>query len=190
MNPKVDAYIDRSNKWPAEMRALRSILKDCGLTEEMKWGKPCYVHEGTNIAIMQEMNAFLALMFFRGALLKDPGKLLFEQGPNTRLARRMQFTSVGEIDRLGKVIKAYVTDAVRVEADGVQGPPASKLVLVDELQQRLERDKRLGAAFEALTPGRQREYNLHISSAKQSATRVARIAKCAGKILEGKGFRE
>jgi uncharacterized protein YdeI (YjbR/CyaY-like superfamily) len=190
MNSKVDAYMKRSTKWPEEMSAVRAILLDCGLTEEMKWGKPCYSHEGVNIVIIQEMKAFLSLMFFKGALLSDPQHVLVEQGPNSRSARRMEFTSVGDITRARKVIRAYVKEALRVEADGLQLDPRPKLVLVEELQQRLQRDNRLKTAFEALTPGRQREYNLHFAAAKQSSTRLARIDKFAGKILSGKGFRD
>lgn len=190
MNQKVDAYINRSTKWPEEIRALRSILLDCGLTEEIKWGKPCYSHEGANICILQEMKAFLSLMFFKGALLSDPQHVLVEQGPNSRSARRMEFTSIGEVSRLSKVIKAYVKDALRVEADGLRLGPRPELVLVDELQERLAQDRRLRAAFEALTPGRQREYNLHFGAAKQASTRLSRIDKCARKILAGKGFRD
>jgi uncharacterized protein YdeI (YjbR/CyaY-like superfamily) len=190
MNSKVEAYIMRSTKWPAEMRALRPILLDCGLTEELKWGKPCYAHEGANIAILQEMNAFLALMFFKGAQLSDPKHVLVEQGPNSRSARRIEFASVGDVERLGRVVKSYVSEALRIEAEGLKLAPAPQLVLVDEFLQRLARDNRLKSAFEALTPGRQREYNLHFSAAKQSSTRRARIDKFAPKILAGKGFRD
>lgn len=190
MNPKVDAYIKRSTKWPQEMQALRTILLGSGLTEELKWGKPCYSHEGANIVILQEMKAFLSLMFFKGALLKDPQNLLVEQGPNSRSARRMEFTSVADVTRLGKVVKAYVKEALHIEAQGVQLGPRPELLLVEELQQRLAREPRLKKAFEALTPGRQREYNLHFAGAKQSSTRLARIDKCVSKILDGKGFRE
>lgn len=190
MHQKVDAYIERSMKWPEEMSALRSILLGCGLTEEMKWGKPCYSHEGAHIVILQEMKAFLSLMFFKGALLSDPQLVLVEQGPNSRSARRMEFTSVADVSRLSKVVKSYVEEALRVEADGLQLGPKPQLVLIDELQHRLARDPRLNTAFEALTPGRQREYNLHFSAAKQSSTRLAWIDKFVGKILDGKGFRD
>jgi uncharacterized protein YdeI (YjbR/CyaY-like superfamily) len=190
MNTTVDAYIARSQKWPEEMAALRSILLAAKLTEDVKWGKPCYSHDDKNIAIMQEMKNFLALMFFKGALLGDPEGVLVDQGPNSRSARRIEFRTVDDVLRLGATVKAYVAEAVDVERSGREVGPAPELVLVDELQARLDAGPALKAAFESLTLGRQREYNLHISSAKQSATREARIDKCAEKILAGKGFRD
>ena len=190
MNAKVDAYIKRSEKWPAEMTDLRPILRGCGLTEEIKWGKPCYSHEGSNIAIVQEMKEFLALMFFKGALLNDPGGVLEEQGPNSRSARRMRFTSVGDVARLSDTITAYVHEAIDVEKSGREVGPAPELVLVEELQKRLDHEPVLKAAFEALTPGRQREYNLYFSDAKQATTREARVEKYTKKILNGRGFRD
>ncbi len=190
VNAKVDAYVERSERWPAEIAALRSILLDAGLTEEIKWGKPCYGHDGSNIAIVQEMKNFLALMFFKGALLDDPEGVLVEQGPNSRSARRIEFTSVDDVTRLAGTIVAYVDEAIDVEAAGLEVAPAPELVLVDELRHRLDEDPELKAAFEALTPGRQREYHLHISGAKQAATREARVEKYVAQILAGKGFRD
>ncbi len=190
MNPKVDAYIDRSEQWPDEMTALRPILLKCGLTEDIKWGKPCFSHDGTNIAIMQEMKDFLALMFFKGALMNDPAGVLESQGPNSRSALRMCFRSVADVKRLTKTVKAYIADAIDVEAAGLEVGPAPEVVFVTELQERLDTDKKFKTAFEALTPGRRREYNLHIGEAKQAATRVSRVEKCAPKILAGKGFRD
>ncbi len=189
-NPKVDAYISRSTKWPAEMAELRPILLGCGLTEEIKWGKPCYSHQGHNIVIIQEMNDFLALMFFKGALLRDDGAILKEQGPNSRSALRVEFTSVSQIATLATTLRAYLGEAVDVAVAGLEVGPAPEVVFVDELQQRLDVDRAFRAAFEALTPGRQREYNLHFSSAKQATTRATRVDKCAPKILAGKGFRD
>ncbi|MEO6652488.1 MAG: YdeI/OmpD-associated family protein [Ilumatobacteraceae bacterium] len=190
MNPDIDAYIRRTDKWPDEVAALRSVLLACGLTEEIKWNKPCYSHEGRNIAIMQEMNDFLALMFFKGALLKDPESVLVDQGPNSRSARRLEFTSVADVAARAKTVGAYVAEAIEVEDAGLEVGPPPELVLADELRQRLDGDPAMQAAFEALTPGRQREYNLYISGAKQSATRESRIDTYADKILEGKGFRD
>jgi uncharacterized protein YdeI (YjbR/CyaY-like superfamily) len=189
-NPKVDAYIGRSQKWPAEMLELRALLLGCGLAEEIKWGKPCYSHDGRNIAIMQEMNDFLALMFFKGALLGDSAGILKSQGPNSRSALRVEFTSVGEVAKLAKTLRSYVREAIDVEDAGLTVGPAPDVVFVDELQQKLDADRAFRSAFEALTPGRQREYNLHFSGAKQAATRHARIEKCAPQILAGKGFRD
>ena len=189
-NPKVDAYIERSEMWPEEMTRLRQVLLRCELTEDIKWGKPCYSHDGKNIVIMQEMKEFLALLFFKGALLKDPEGVLQEQGPNSRSALRVQFTSVEDVARLAKTVKAFVAEAVDVEAAGLNVGPAPEVVFVAELQHRLDNDKGFRSAFEALTPGRQREYNLHFSDAKQAKTREARVEKYAQKILDGKGVRD
>ena len=186
----VDTYISRTEQWPAEITALRRILLASGLTEATKWGKPCYSHDGANIVIVQEMKNFLALMFFKGALLSDPAGVLRAQGPNSRSARRIEFTSVDDVERLAGVVTEYLEEAIAVEEAGLEVEPAPELVLVDELQHRLDENPELKAAFEALTPGRQREYHLQISSAKQSATRERRIDKFVPKILAGKGFRD
>lgn len=190
METNVDAYIERSDQWPDEMRALRSVLLDCGLTEEIKWGKPCYGHDGTNIAIMQEMKGFLALMFFKGALLEDPLGVLKEQGPNSRSAKRFELTSVDDVTRLAGTIRDYVEEAIDIERAGLEVEPAPEPTFVEELQQRLDEDTEFRTAFTSLTPGRQREYNLYFSDAKQASTRVGRIDKYAPKILAGKGFRD
>jgi len=190
VNPKVDAYIARSERWPQEMTRLRDVLLGCGLTEELKWGKPCYAHGGANIAIIQEMKDFLALMFFKGALMEDPEGILEEQGPNSRSALRIRFTSPADVERLAGTLPDYVAEAIRVEEAGLEVGPAPDLALAEELQQRLDGDPDLAAAFEALTPGRQREYNLHISEAKQSSTRAARVEKHVDRIREGKGLRD
>ena len=190
MNLKVDAYIKRPEKWPAEMATLRPVLLKCGLTEDIKWGKPCFSHEGKNILIMQEMKEFLALMFFKGALLADPAGVLEEQGPNSRSALRMCLRSVADVKRLTGTIKAYVAEAIDVEEAGLEVGPAPAVVFAVELQARIDQDTKFKTAFEALTPGRQREYNLHIGEAKQATTREGRVEKCAPKILAGKGFRD
>lgn len=190
MNPNIDAYIERSDKWPDEIAELRRVLLACGLTEEIKWGKPCYSHEGRNIAILQEMNDFLALMFFKGALLKDPKGVLVDQGPNSRSARRIEFTSVDVVAALSRTVTAYVAEAVDVEDAGLEVGPAPELVLVEELQNRLDQVPALRAAFDGLTPGRRREYNLYVASAKRTSTRESRVDKYTQKILDGKGFRD
>ena len=190
VNPEVDAYIERSHKWPEEMTGLRPILLSCGLTEQIKWGKPCYTHGGKNIAILQEMNDFLALMFFKGALLKDAEGVLEEQGPNSRSARRIRFTSVDDVVRLAETVRAYVDEAVDVEEAGLEVAPAPELVVVAELRHRLDQDPGFRTAFEALTPGRQREYHLYFSGAKQASTREARVDKCLPRILDDKGLRD
>ena len=190
MNPEVETYIRRSEKWPEEMAALRPILLSCGLTEDMKWRKPCYSHGRRNIVILQEMKEFLALMFFKGALLNDSEGVLEEQGPNSRSARRIRFTSVEDVSRLTDAVRAYIDEAIDVEESGQKMGPPPELVLVAEAQSRLDKYAALAAAFEALTPGRQREYNLYFSSAKQAKTRAARVEKYAQKILDGKGYRD
>ena len=185
----VDEYLVRSEQWPDVIRALRPVLLGCGLAEDIKWGKPCYTHDGRNILILQEMKDFLAVMFFKGALLNDPDGVLREQGPNSRSARRMQLTSADQVAAGAGTIAAYVAEAIAVEDAGLSVPEA-ELVLVDELQLRLEEDAALGAAFAALTPGRQREYDLYVRDAKKSETRVSRIEKCVDRILDGKGLRD
>lgn len=188
--PDVDAYIKGSKRWPAEMRSLRPILLRSGLTEAIKWGKPCYSHAGSNVVILQEMKDFLALMFFKGALLPDPDGVLEDQGPNSRSARRIRFGSVEDVNRLKHTVEAYIEDAIGVEDAGLVVDPAPELELVDELSQRLDRDPELRAAFDALTPGRRREYNLYFAGAKQSRTREARVERCVEKIRAGRGLRD
>lgn len=190
MNPKVDAHIEGSERWRDEMTGLRGVLLGCGLAEDLKWGKPCYAHDGRNIAIVQQMKDFLALMFFKGALMPDPEGVLEDQGPNSRSAKRMVFRSTDDVTRLGAVIPAYVAAAVAVEDAGLRAGPAPEPDLASELRERLDADPALAEAFAALTPGRRREYNLHVSDAKQSATRAGRVEKCIPQILAGKGLRD
>jgi uncharacterized protein YdeI (YjbR/CyaY-like superfamily) len=190
MNPKVDAYLARSTLWPAEAAALRGVLLGCGLDEEFKWGKPCYAHGGANIAIIQEMKGFLALMFFKGALLRDPEGVLEEQGENSHSAKRITFRSVADVTAMAGTIAAYAAEAITVERSGVKVAPRPALVLVDALQDRIDADPEFRAAFESLTPGRQREYHLHVADAKQLSTRQARVDKQAERILAGKGLRD
>lgn len=190
MDAKVDAYIERSIRWPDEMAALRSVLLDRGLGEVIKWGKPCYTSDGKNVAIMQEMNDFLALMFFKGALIDDPAGVLREQGPNSRSAKRMEFTSVEDVTRLAATIGEYVKRAIAAEAAGLEAGPAPEPELAPELRDRLDADAALRAAFERLTPGRRREYNLYIADAKQASTRASRVEKHVERILAGKGLRD
>ena len=190
MDPEVDAYLEASTRWPEEIAALRPILLGCGLHEQIKWAKPCYSHGGSNIVILQEMKQFLALMFFAGALLVDPAGVLEPQGPNSRSARRIRFTSVEDVARLAGTVRAYVAEAVDAQEAGVELGPAPELVLVDELAARLDSDAALREAFESLTPGRQREYHLHVAGAKQARTREARVERHVGRILAGKGLRD
>ena len=176
--------------WPEEITKLRPILLNCGLVEEFKWEKPCYCHDGENVVILQEMKSFLALMFFKGALLTDSQNVLVDHGPNSRSARRIQISSKEDVIRLADTIKTLVSEAIEVEKSGKMVGPTPKLKLVAELQRRLDREAALRTAFEALTPGRQREYNLYFSNAKQEKTRMDRIEKFAPKILNGEGLRD
>ena len=190
MNVEVDAYVERSERWGDEMRVLRPILLGAGLTEEIKWAKPCYSCDGKNIAIVQEMKKFLALTFFKGALLSNAEGVLEDQGPNSRSARRIRFTSVDDVERLADAVMVCIAEAIAVEEAGLEVGPAPEPVLVEELQQRIDQDPAFRAGFEGLTPGRRREYNMYFSDAKQATTRAARVEKCASKILAGKGLRD
>jgi len=187
---RVDKFVANAKIWPNEIAQLRTLLLRTGLEESMKWGKPCYSAEGNNIAIIQEMKSFLALMFFKGALLADPKGVLESQGPNSRSAMRVCITSPADVRRLSPTIKALVASAIQVEKSGAKVEAAPPLQLVEELAARLAKNAKLRKAFEGLTPGRQREYNLHFAAAKQSATRESRIDKCAPQILAGKGLRD
>ncbi len=189
-NTNVDTFISRANTWKGEIRKLRSILLECGLDEELKWAKPCYTHEGSNIAIIQPFKAHCALMFFKGALLQDTHGLLRSQGKNTQSALRLEFTSEAQIKKT--VVKSYVKQAVAVEKEGrkVDFKAKHELELPEELTAILNKDRKLAKAFDALTPGRRRAYVLHFTGAKQSKTRNARIEKCIPMILSGKGMSE
>lgn len=190
MSTGVDAYLRKNKLWKAETEALREVLCECELDEQIKWGKPCYSADESNIAIIQNMKGFVSLMFFKGALLEDKKGLLKEQGRNTRSAKRMEFTSVEEVVKQRTYIKRLVREAVKVDKAGLKVDKPAKLELVAELEKRLKKDRALGKAFSALTPGRQREYNIFVSGAKLSETRERRIDKFVEKILAGKGMRD
>ena len=176
-NPKVDAYVSRAERWRDETEALRAILLDCGLSEELKWGKPCYTFQGRNVVIIQGFKPHCALMFFKGALLRDPEGVLVEQGKNSQAARRMEFTEVGQVLAVEPTLKAYLAQAIEVEQAGLEVDFKAKreLVFPVELVDAFDENPDLGAAFDALTPGRQRAYVLHFSGAKKPATRATRI---------------
>jgi uncharacterized protein YdeI (YjbR/CyaY-like superfamily) len=185
---KVDAFVSRANNWKSEIETLRSILLGCGLDEALKWGKPCFMYEGKNVAIIQAFKAHCSLMFFKGALFDDTHGLLKSQGRNTQSALRLEFT---ESDKIKKsVVKSYVEQAIAVEKAGlkVNFKARHELEFPEELCRALNRDPKLEKAFLALTPGRQRAYILYFTRVKQSGTRAARIEKCVPKILEGKGM--
>jgi uncharacterized protein YdeI (YjbR/CyaY-like superfamily) len=187
---KVDAFVSRAKKWQGETQKLRSILLDCGLGEDLKWGKPCFTFEGRNVAIIQPFKEHCSLMFFKGALLQDTYGLLRSQGENTQSALRLEFTSEAQIKKT--VVESYVKQAIAVEQAGLKVDFKAKheLELPQELTRILKKDRRLGKAFHALTPGRRRGYVLHFTGAKQSKTRTARIEKCIPKILAGKGMND
>lgn len=189
-SPKVDAYIARAKIWQAETKKLRAILLDAKLDEDLKWGKPCYAYRGSNLAIIQGFKDQCSVMFFKGSLLRDPRGVLVAPGENSQAARRMQFTSVGEITRREPELRAFVDQAVKVEQAGLKVAFTEKrqLVLADELVEKLDADPDLAEAFHGLTPGRQRAYNLFFTAAKQSKTRASRVEKCIPRILAGKGL--
>jgi uncharacterized protein YdeI (YjbR/CyaY-like superfamily) len=189
-NPKVEAFLNRAKKWRPEMQKLRSLLLDAGLEEDVKWGTPCFMFEGSNIAIIQPFKAHLALMFFKGALLRDTRGLLKSQGKNTQSALRLEFTSAAQITKA--VVKPYVKQAILVEKAGLQVDFKAKreLELPPELTTAMRKNARLAKAFRALTPGKQRGYVLYFTSAKQSRTRTTRIEKSVPKILAGLSVNE
>lgn len=192
MNPKVDVYLGKVNKWKAEMEKLRAIMLDCQLTEELKWGKPCYMFQNSNIAIIQGFKEHCALMFFKGALLNDPNGILIKPGEDTQAGRQIRFTNVEEIFEMDTILKAYIIEAIEVEKAGlkVDFKKNTELIFPEEFQAKLDENPALKTAFAALTPGRQRAYIMHFSAPKQSKTRESRIEKCMQDILAGKGLND
>jgi uncharacterized protein YdeI (YjbR/CyaY-like superfamily) len=192
MNPKVDEFMSKAKKWREEFEKLRMICLDCGLTEELKWGKPCYTLEKSNIAILQGFKEYCAIMFFKGALLHDPNGILVKPGKNTQAGRQIRFTNVREVADKEPTLKAYISEAIEVEEAGLEVDlkETAEFTVAEEFQNKLDAMPALKTAFEALTPGRQRAYLLYFSSAKQSKTRVSRVEKCIPKILDGKGLND
>lgn len=191
-NPEVDGFFRKARKWREEMERLRAIVLDCGLTEELKWYQPCYAYDGHNVAIVSKFRDFCVLSFFKGVLLKDPEGILVAPGENSQSTRQIQFTSVDEVARLEATIRAYVHEAVEVEKSGRKVPlkKTRDYEVPEELQEKLDADPDFKAAWEALTPGRQRGYLLHFSAAKQSRTRASRVERHRQRILEGKGMHD
>jgi uncharacterized protein YdeI (YjbR/CyaY-like superfamily) len=189
-NSQVDGYLKKAGKWQAEMEKLRAIVLECGLTEELKWGKPCYTREGRNIVLMMGFKDHFILLFPSGALMKDSKNLLIRPSENTQAARQLRLTSAAQVDKLKTTLKAYVREAIAVEKAGlkVEFKKPSEFEVPEELQARLDETPTLKKAFDKLTPGRQRAYMLHIASAKQSKTRSSRVEKCVPQILAGKGL--
>ena len=191
-NPKVDVVLSNAKHWREEFAKLRTIVLDCGLTEELKWGQPCYTFENKNVVLIHGFKAYCALLFMKGALLKDPKGILIQQTENVQAARQIRFTHVGEIARQASVLKAYVKEAVEVEKAGleVMFKTTSEFKVPEEFQRKLVGSPALKTAFEALTPGRQRAYLLHFAAPKQAQTREARIEKCLPLIFDGLGLND
>ncbi len=192
MNPKVDFYFDKEQKWHDEIEKLRTIILDCGLTEELKWGSPCYTFGKSNIVLIHTFKEYCAILFFKGSLLNDPHNILVQQTKNVQVPRQARFTGIKEITRLKTTIKAYIYEAIEVEKSGisVKKKKTSEFEMPEEFQKKLNKKPALKTAFAALTPGRQRGYLLYFAAAKQSSTREARIEKYIPQILDGKGLRD
>lgn len=197
MNPKVDFYFTKANlpagkpgNWQEEFSKLRNIILECGLIEELKWGCPCYTFEKTNIVLIHGFKQYCALLFMKGALLKDVKGILVQQTENVQAARQIRFTGVKEIVKMKTILKAYIKEAIDVEKTGlkIELKKTSEFKMPEEFQNVLDNMPELNTAFFSLTPGRQRGYLLHFSSPKQSKTRASRIEKCMQQILNGKGL--
>ncbi|HVD98897.1 MAG TPA: DUF1801 domain-containing protein [Cytophagaceae bacterium] len=189
-NPKAEFFFAKASKWQEEYETLRMIILDCGLKEEVKWGCPCYTHEKANIILIHGFKEYCAVLFFKGALLKDPKKILIQQTENVQSPRQVRFTTVKEIEKLKTTLKAYIKEAIEVEKAGlkVELKKTSEYDIPEEFQLKLNENKKLQKAFSLLTPGRQRAYIFYFSQAKQSKTREARVEKYIPQILEGKGI--
>ena len=192
MNPKVDFFFRKAKKWKEEFEKLRMIILDCQLTEDLKWGKPCYTFQNTNVVVIQGFKEYCALLFFKGALIHDADGILIQQTENVQAARQIRFTNVREIVQMEPILKAYIQEAIEVEKAGlkVNLKKASEFTLPVEFQRKLDEIPDLKSAFDALTPGRQRAYLLHFSAPKQSKTRESRVEKCMQQILDGKGLND
>ncbi|MFB6318901.1 YdeI family protein [Saccharicrinis sp. FJH54] len=192
MNPKVDQFLMQEQQWQEQTEILRTICLDCGLNEELKWGKPCYTYQGSNVVIIQGFKDYCALLFFKGVLLKDLHKILVKTGENTRVGRQVRFREVEDIIKLTPILEQYIFEAVDIEKSGAKVPEPFNAdpELPNELKHKFEEMADLKSAFEALTAGRQRAYCFYFNQAKQSSTREARIVKCIPKIMAGKGYNE
>jgi len=190
MNPKVDFFFSKAKTWQKELEQLRLIVLDCGLTEELKWGVPCYTLQKSNIVLIHAFKEYCALLFFKGALLHDAKGILIQQTENVQAARQIRFTNVREIVKMEAILKAYIYEAIEVEKAGlkVNLKKTAEFTIPEEFQHKLDEKPALRTAFEALTPGRQRAYILYFSAAKQAKTREARIEKYLKQILKGKGL--
>ena len=192
MNPKVDFYFDKATKWQKEIESLRTIVLDCGLTEELKWGVPCYTFQKKNIVLIHVFKEYCALLFFKGALLQDADGILIQQTENVQAARQVRFTNIREIDLKKNILKAYIYEAIEVEKSGlkVTFKKSAAHNFSEEFQKSLHEMPALKPAFEALTPGRQRAYILYFTAPKNTKTRASRVEKYVPQILAGKGLND
>ncbi len=192
MNPKVNWYFTKATKWQKEIEKLRTIILDCGLIEELKWGCPCYTFQKRNIVLIHVFKEYCALLFFKGALLNDANGILIQQTENVQAARQIRLTSVRQIVKMEPILKAYIYEAIEVEKAGLKVPlkKTKEFSMPEEFQNKLNKNPALKKAFNELTPGRQRGYLLYFSAAKQSKTREARIEKYMPQILDGKGLED
>jgi len=192
MNPKVDFYFNKAQKWQEEIEKLRTIVLDCELDEELKWGCPCYTFQQSNIVLIHVFKEYCALLFFKGALLNDPNNILIQQTENVQAARQIRFTNILQIVEMENVLKKYIRNAIDVEKAGlkVELKKTTEFKMPEEFQHKLDHIPALKTAFEALTPGRQRAYLLHFAAPKQSQTREARVEKFIPQILDGKGLND
>jgi uncharacterized protein YdeI (YjbR/CyaY-like superfamily) len=192
MNPKVDWFFNKATNWQEEYAELRNIVLDCGLTEELKWGVPCYTFQKSNIVLIHGFKEYCALLFHKGALLMDTEGILIQQTENVQAARQIRFTNVREIVGMEPTLKAYIHEAIEVEKAGLQVDfkKTAEFNIPEEFQKKLDENPDLKTAFNALTPGRQRGYILYFSQPKQSRTRESRVEKCMEQILNGKGLND
>jgi uncharacterized protein YdeI (YjbR/CyaY-like superfamily) len=190
MNPKVDFFFSKTKKWQEEFEKLRMIVLDCGLTEDLKWGVPCYRFQKANIVLIHGFKEYCALLFFKGVLLNDPNGILIQQTKNVQSGRQIRFTNVQEIVKMAPILKAYIYEAIEVEKAGlkVNFKKTAEFKIPEEFQKKLNKAPALKTAFKALTPGRQRAYIFHFSAPKQSKTRESRVEKYIPQILNGKGL--
>ncbi|HEU0065107.1 MAG TPA: DUF1801 domain-containing protein [Flavisolibacter sp.] len=192
MNPKVDFYFNKAKNWQEELERLRKIVLACGLTEELKWGVPCYLFQKRNIVLIHVFKEYCALLFFKGALLRDANAILIQQTENVQSARQIRFTNAREIGKMETILKTYIYEAIEVEKAGlkVNFKDKTDLIFPEEFKKKLNEIPALKSAFDGLTPGRQRAYNLYFSAPKQSKTRESRVEKCMRQILNGKGLND
>ena len=191
-NPKVDFYFHKAKKWKIEFEKLRMIILDCGLTEELKWGVPCYTKDKSNVVLIHGFKEYCAILFIKGALLKDAKHILVQQTENVQAGRQVRFTNLQEILKMETVLKAYIKEAIEVEKAGLKVPfkKTAAFIIPEEFKKILDEIPDLKTAFHALTPGRQRAYIFYFSAPKQSKTREARVEKCIQQILQGKGLND